>query len=81
MRHLEELNNFALITEDGHPGKVTPTECGHAMARYYVQFNTMKLFMGLQSKPKVSEIVRNTSFVSLPSTNQNNPVVCHWSSV
>jgi ATP-dependent DNA helicase HFM1/MER3 len=33
------------------------TEFGHAMARYYVHFETMKVFMGLQSKSSPSEIV------------------------
>lgn len=34
------------------------TEFGHAMARYYVHFETMKVFMGLQPKSSPSEIVR-----------------------
>lgn len=34
------------------------TEFGHAMARYYVQFETMKIIMGLQSKCSPSDIVR-----------------------
>ena len=33
------------------------TEFGHAMARYYVHFETMKVFMGLQHKSTLSEIV------------------------
>ncbi|KAJ4983953.1 Pre-mRNA-splicing factor brr2 [Stagonosporopsis vannaccii] len=33
------------------------TEFGHAMARYYVQFETMKVFMGLQFKSTLSEIL------------------------
>lgn len=33
------------------------TEFGHAMARYYVRFATMKTFMGLQNKSTLSEIV------------------------
>ena len=33
------------------------TEYGHAMARYYVHFETMKVFMGLQPKATLSEIV------------------------
>lgn len=33
------------------------TEFGHAMARYYVQFETMRIFMGLQPKSTLSEIV------------------------
>jgi ATP-dependent DNA helicase HFM1/MER3 len=33
------------------------TEFGHAMARYYVHFETMKVFTGLQPKSSPSEIV------------------------
>jgi ATP-dependent DNA helicase HFM1/MER3 len=33
------------------------TEFGHAMARYYVHFETMKVFMGIQAKVTPSEIV------------------------
>ncbi|KAI9725928.1 MAG: Sec63 [Chrysothrix sp. TS-e1954] len=33
------------------------TEVGQAMARYYVQFGSMKLFLGLQRKAKMSEIL------------------------
>lgn len=33
------------------------TENGHAMSRYYVHFETMKVFMGLQPKSTLSEIV------------------------
>ncbi|KAF2029547.1 hypothetical protein EK21DRAFT_67420 [Setomelanomma holmii] len=33
------------------------TEFGHAMARYYVHFETMKVFMGIQTKATPSEIL------------------------
>ncbi|KAF2830323.1 hypothetical protein CC86DRAFT_284183 [Ophiobolus disseminans] len=33
------------------------TEFGHAMARYYIHFNTMRVFMGIQSKATPSEIL------------------------
>jgi ATP-dependent DNA helicase HFM1/MER3 len=33
------------------------TEFGHAMARYYVHFETMKVFIGIQPKASPSEIV------------------------
>ena len=36
------------------------TEFGHAMARYYVQFETMRVFMGLQPKSTLSEVVSRT---------------------
>jgi ATP-dependent DNA helicase HFM1/MER3 len=37
------------------------TEFGQAMARYYVNFDTMKTFMGLGSKSTPSEIVSKTA--------------------
>ena len=33
------------------------TEFGDAMARYYLQFDTMKVFLGLPQRAKISEIV------------------------
>ena len=36
------------------------TEFGHAMARYYVRFETMRVFMGLQPRLTLSEIVGRT---------------------
>jgi ATP-dependent DNA helicase HFM1/MER3 len=33
------------------------TEFGHAMARYYIHFETMKVFMGLPPKSTLSEVV------------------------
>ncbi|KAJ8115056.1 hypothetical protein OPT61_g3210 [Boeremia exigua] len=33
------------------------TEFGHAMARYYVKFETMKVFMGLKAKSTLSEVL------------------------
>lgn len=33
------------------------TEFGHAMARYYVKYETMRVFMGLQPKSTLSEVV------------------------
>ncbi|KAJ4381624.1 ATP-dependent DNA helicase MER3 [Didymella sp. IMI 355093] len=33
------------------------TEFGHAMARYYIQFETMRVFLGLQPKSTLSEIL------------------------
>ena len=34
------------------------TEFGDAMTRYYIQFATMKIFMGVPRKAKISDIVR-----------------------
>ena len=37
--------------------KFGATEYGRAMARYHIQFETMRLVVGLQEKAKVSELV------------------------
>ncbi|EUC36769.1 hypothetical protein COCCADRAFT_2243 [Bipolaris zeicola 26-R-13] len=37
--------------------RFTCTEFGHAMSRYYIHFETMKLFMGLEAKSSPSEIL------------------------
>lgn len=44
------------LVEDG--STLRSTEFGDAMARYYLQFQTMKVFLSLQPKAKLSEIVR-----------------------
>jgi ATP-dependent DNA helicase HFM1/MER3 len=38
------------------------TEFGDAMTRYYVAFETMRIFMGLQPKAQISEIVSDSIF-------------------
>lgn len=48
------LESHELI--EGAP-KLRCTESGDAMARYYIQFDTMKLFLALQEKAKTSEIL------------------------
>lgn len=37
------------------------TEFGNAMARYYVHFETMKVFMGLQARSTLSEVVSHST--------------------
>ncbi|KAF2853126.1 hypothetical protein T440DRAFT_444900 [Plenodomus tracheiphilus IPT5] len=44
------------------------TEFGHAMARYYVHFETMQMFMGLQAKSSLSEILSAVAQASEYST-------------
>lgn len=39
-------------------GRIICTPCGHAMANYYVKFETMKTLLSLKEKAKVSDIVR-----------------------
>lgn len=53
-RDITLLKEHQLATGDEY---LRCTEFGHAMARYYVQFETMKVFMGLQPKSTLSEIV------------------------
>lgn len=40
--------------------QLRPTELGHIMARYYVNYETMKVFLAIPSKAKVSDIVSHT---------------------
>jgi ATP-dependent DNA helicase HFM1/MER3 len=53
-RDVNLLRQSNLISGDEH---FTCTEFGHAMSRYYIHFETMKLFMGLEPKSSPSEIV------------------------
>lgn len=62
--HLQELRKFYLI-EGAGAQNIRSTEFGDAMARYYVLFETMTQFMGLQKKAKLSEIVSHIMFVVL----------------
>lgn len=48
------LQEYNLVTAETN---LKATEFGDAMARYYVQFDTMRIFLGLPSKAKPSEIV------------------------
>ncbi|KAK5043646.1 ATP-dependent DNA helicase MER3, partial [Cryomyces antarcticus] len=51
---LSSLVQHRLVTSDNE--KLECTEFGDAMARYYLQFETMKIFLGLPPKAKLSEI-------------------------
>ena len=58
---LSLLTATSLIT----PGlKFTSTEFGHAMSRYFVQYDTMKIFRSIPPKAKVAEIVCGDLYVS-----------------
>ena len=37
--------------------KLTSTDIGQTMARYYVHFESMKLYLGVPRKAKLSELV------------------------
>jgi ATP-dependent DNA helicase HFM1/MER3 len=53
-RDIALLREHNLVHGDEH---FRCTEFGHAMARYYVHFETMKVFMGIQPRATPSEIV------------------------
>lgn len=54
-RSIEDLEDAGLVISHD---KIQATELGKIMARYYVKFATMKTFLGLESRPKISDIVR-----------------------
>jgi ATP-dependent DNA helicase HFM1/MER3 len=56
-RDITLLREHNLVSGEEH---FRSTEFGHAMARYYVRFETMKVFMGIQPKATPSEIVSQT---------------------
>ncbi|KAK6441428.1 ATP-dependent DNA helicase MER3 [Oleoguttula sp. CCFEE 5521] len=61
-QRLEDICTKAITLLEGHDlvnatPKLHCTEFGDAMARYYVQFETMKLLLELPRKAKVSEIL------------------------
>lgn len=60
IRDIALLRQYSLITGES---SFRCTEYGYAMARYYVQFNTMQTFMGLAPKATISEIVRSLTLI------------------
>ncbi|TKA75857.1 hypothetical protein B0A49_03310 [Cryomyces minteri] len=54
-KDLSSLEQHHLVTSDNE--QLRCTEFGDAMARYYLQFETMKIFLGLPPKAKLSEIL------------------------
>jgi len=56
------------------------TEYGHAMARYYIHFDTMKVIMGIQSKATPSEVVSKPCTHAKDTTNQVTIAFGHRSS-
>jgi ATP-dependent DNA helicase HFM1/MER3 len=59
-RDISLLQDYNLVSEGEH---VRCTEFGHSMARYYVHFATMKVFLGLQNKVTPSEIVGKSCYL------------------
>ncbi|GAB1738685.1 hypothetical protein NU219Hw_g3482t1 [Hortaea werneckii] len=51
---ISQLEHYELVRADE---KLQCTEFGDAMARYYLQFDTMKVFLSLQPQAKISEIL------------------------
>jgi ATP-dependent DNA helicase HFM1/MER3 len=65
-RDIALLREHSLVTGEEY---FRCTEFGHAMARYYVHFETMKVFMGIQTKASPSEIV--SAFTLCPISPAN----------
>lgn len=66
VRDVNLLREYDLISGKE---RFTSTEFGNAMSQYYVHFETMKLFMGLQAKCTISEIVSTSSLYFVKSAN------------
>lgn len=58
-KDIKLLQQHSLVKSGDH---LKSTEPGHTMARYYVKFDTMRLFLSLPRKAKVPEIVSNEFF-------------------
>lgn len=56
-RELQLLDDYDLVRSSGEHAKTKCTEFGHAMARYYVRFETMKIILGLEPKSNMSDIL------------------------
>ena len=58
-RELRLLDEYDLAFSSAGNATTKCTEFGHAMARYYVKFETMKVILGLEPKAKMSDIVKS----------------------
>lgn len=74
---LEALDKYDLITSES---KIRCTARGEAMTRYYVQFETMKLFAAIQPKARMSELVSSPNFATICSCS-NSSAICHCTSL
>ena len=74
-RDLGLLEETQLVTSGD---RLKATEFGDAMARYYVKFKTMQVFMHLQPRSKMSDIVSSIS--SLEQAVLMTAAICHCSS-
>lgn len=61
-RDISLLSAYNLVSDDS---QLKSTEFGDAMARYYLQFDTMKVLLGLPRRAKLSEIV---SYMMTPAS-------------
>lgn len=59
VRDIGLLQETNLVTSSA---KLSGTEFGEAMARYYVRFETMKVLLSLKPRAKMSEIVRTSQY-------------------
>ncbi|KAK2737647.1 Sec63 [Myotisia sp. PD_48] len=53
-KNIESLQELSLITSQP---PLRSTDLGDAMARYYIKFDTMKIFLSLPARGKISEIL------------------------
>ena len=61
-RDISLLLEHDLIADERENGKLRCTDFGEAMSRYYVKFETMKVFLGLEPRAKISDIVSDLPF-------------------
>ena len=62
-RDIALLHEADLVSSDVNT-QLQTTEFGSAMARYYVRFESMRIFLGLGRRPKMSDIVSNFQHAS-----------------
>jgi ATP-dependent DNA helicase HFM1/MER3 len=70
-RNIKLLQDSELVTTED---SFTCTDYGHAMSRYMVSFETMKLLLSLSNKAKPEEIVRYLTHVSIFEPWTNDPI-------
>ena len=59
-RDISLLEDHDIVRYDQGNNKLRCTEFGEAMSRYYVKFETMKVFLGLEPRAKISDIVSSS---------------------
>lgn len=69
------LQEHGLVTADA---RLCCTEFGDAMARYYLDFESMKVILALPPKPKISEIVSSLLIKRHQSAQPNRTSSRRW---